>query len=151
MTFSTRNNGGGAYQGPLVEVVNVEKSFGKNKVLDGVSLDVASGEVCCVIGPSGSGKTTMIRCVNRLEAIDAGMIYFEGEPVGLRVRGGKLCEMKPRDLAAQRSRMGMLFQSFNLFPHKTVLENIIEAPQLVLGVARTKRSTTRRSFWSRWD
>ena len=113
---------------PLIRVDSVEKSFGTQKVLDGVSFEVASGDVCCIIGPSGSGKTTMLRCINRLETIDAGMVYFEGEPVGLRLRGEKLFEMKPRDLAEQRSRMGMLFQSFNLFPHKTVLENVIEAP-----------------------
>ena len=76
----------------------------------------------------------MLRCINRLETIDGGMIYFEGEPVGLKVKGGKLFEMKPRDLAAQRSHMGMLFQSFNLFPHKNVIENIIEAPLLVQKV-----------------
>jgi polar amino acid transport system ATP-binding protein len=116
---------------PLIRVDAVEKSFGSQKVLDGVSFEVASGDVCCIIGPSGSGKTTMLRCINRLETIDAGMVYFEGEPVGLRVRGEKLYEMKPRELAEQRSRMGMLFQSFNLFPHKTVLENVIEAPVMV--------------------
>jgi polar amino acid transport system ATP-binding protein len=117
--------------GPLVELDQVEKQFGSHQVLRGVSFAVNSGEVCCIIGPSGSGKTTMLRCINRLETIDGGMIYFEGEPVGLKVNGGKLYEMKPRDLAEQRSHMGMLFQSFNLFPHKNVIENVIEAPLLV--------------------
>jgi polar amino acid transport system ATP-binding protein len=123
---------------PLVRVDRVTKSFGDQTVLDGVSFDVALGEVCCIIGPSGSGKTTMLRCINRLETIDAGMVYFEGDPVGVRLRDGKLREMKLRELAEQRSRMGMLFQSFNLFPHKTVLENVIEAPLLVKKTARNQ-------------
>lgn len=121
----------GAYGGPLVRVDHVEKAFGRHKVLVDVSFDVDYGEVCCIIGPSGSGKTTMLRCINRLERIDGGMVYLEGEPVGLVVHGSKLHEMKERDLAEQRSRMGMVFQSFNLFAHKTVIENIVEAPIVV--------------------
>ena len=139
----------GTFKGPLVRVDRVEKSFGSHKVLSGVSFDVAFGEVCCIIGPSGSGKTTMLRCINRLETIDAGMVYFEGEPVGLRLRGGKLYEMKPRELAEQRSRMGMLFQSFNLFPHKTVLENVIEAPLFVQKVHKERALTDAKQLLER--
>jgi polar amino acid transport system ATP-binding protein len=140
MTALSTSNAGIASSSsmPLVRVDQVKKSFGAQTVLDGVSFDVALGEVCCIIGPSGSGKTTMLRCINRLETIDAGMVYFEGDPVGVRLRGEKLYEMKPRELAEQRSRMGMLFQSFNLFPHKTVLENVIEAPLLVKKTDREK-------------
>jgi polar amino acid transport system ATP-binding protein len=122
--------------GPVVRLDRVEKSFGSHRVLDGVSFEVAQGEVCCIVGPSGSGKTTMLRCINRLESIGGGMVYFEGEPVGLRLHGDRLFELKPRELADQRSRMGMVFQSFNLFPHKTVLDNVIEAPRTVRKIAR---------------
>ena len=121
---------------PVVEVDHVRKSFGENHVLKDVSFEVRPGEVCCIIGPSGSGKSTMLRCLNRLEAIDAGMIYFLGEPVGMRLVGDRLLEMRPRQLAQQRRHMGMVFQSFNLFAHKTVLQNVIEAPLIVKRVDR---------------
>ena len=121
----------------LVVVDGVEKSFGANRVLRDVSFDVHPGEVCCIVGPSGSGKSTMLRCMNRLEAIDGGMIYFDGAPVGMRLAGEQLYEMRSRDLARQRLHMGMVFQAFNLFPHKTVLQNLIEAPMIV---KRTRRA-----------
>ena len=117
--------------GALVIVDRVRKAFRGNVVLNGISFDVAAGEVCCIIGPSGSGKTTMLRCINRLEKIDGGMIYVAGRPVGVAVHGLRLREMRPADLAAQRREIGMVFQSFNLFAHKTVLANIIEAPVIV--------------------
>jgi polar amino acid transport system ATP-binding protein len=105
-------------------------------VLNGISFEVSVGEVCCIIGPSGSGKTTLLRCINRLEKIEGGMIYVAGRPVGVSVHGTKLREMRPADLAAQRRDIGMVFQSFNLFPHKTVLANIIEAPMIVKKTPR---------------
>jgi polar amino acid transport system ATP-binding protein len=122
----------------VVSVDHVRKSFGHTHVLKDVSFEVRPGEVCCIIGPSGSGKSTMLRCLNRLEAIDAGMIYFQGAPMGMRLVRDRLYEMRPRDLARQRLHMGMVFQSFNLFPHKTVLQNVIEAP---LVVKRTDKRT----------
>jgi polar amino acid transport system ATP-binding protein len=121
---------------PVISVDHVRKSFGDNHVLKDVSFEVHEGDVCCIIGPSGSGKSTMLRCLNRLEPIDAGMIYFQGEPVGMRMVGGRLYEMRPRELARQRLHMGMVFQSFNLFPHKTALQNLIEAPTVVKRVSK---------------
>jgi polar amino acid transport system ATP-binding protein len=123
---------------PLVFVDRVHKSFRNTAVLNGISFEVSAGEVCCIIGPSGSGKTTMLRCINRLEKIDGGMIYVAGRPVGVTVHGTRLREMHPRDLAEQRRDIGMLFQSFNLFAHKTVLANVIEAPVVV---KRTPKAT----------
>ena len=123
---------------PLVVVDRVRKSFRSTVVLNGLSFEVSAGEVCCIIGPSGSGKTTMLRCINRLEKIDAGMIYVAGRPVGVTVHGTRLREMRPGDLAEQRQDIGMVFQSFNLFAHKTVLANIIEAPVVV---KKTPRAT----------
>jgi polar amino acid transport system ATP-binding protein len=122
--------------GPLVMVDRVRKSFHNVPVLNGISFEVSAGEVCCIIGPSGSGKTTLLRCINRLEKIEGGMIYVAGRPVGVSVHGTKLREMRPADLAAQRRDIGMVFQSFNLFPHKTVLANIIEAPMIVKKTPR---------------
>jgi polar amino acid transport system ATP-binding protein len=123
---------------PLVVVDRVRKSFRSTLVLNGLSFEVLAGEVCCIIGPSGSGKTTMLRCINRLEKIDAGMIYVAGRPIGVTVHGTRLREMRPADLAEQRQDIGMVFQSFNLFAHKTVLANIIEAPVVV---KKTPRAT----------
>jgi polar amino acid transport system ATP-binding protein len=121
---------------PLVIVDRVRKSFRHVPVLKGLSFEVSAGEVCCIIGPSGSGKTTVLRCINRLEKIDGGMIYVAGRPVGVTLHGSKLREMSPKDLADQRREIGMVFQSFNLFAHKTVLANIIEAPVIVKRVPR---------------
>jgi polar amino acid transport system ATP-binding protein len=121
---------------PLVIVDRVRKSFHNVPVLNGISFEVSAGEVCCIIGPSGSGKTTLLRCINRLEKIDGGMIYVAGRPVGVAVHGTKLHEMRPRELADQRRDIGMVFQSFNLFAHKTVLANIIEAPVIVKKTPR---------------
>ena len=112
----------------VVDVDQVWKSFGSQQVLKGVSMHVAAGEVVCVIGPSGSGKSTLLRCLNHLEKIDSGRIRVAGELVGYRQRGSKLVELAPKDVARQRVRIGMVFQNFNLFPHMTVLDNIIEAP-----------------------
>ncbi|NLG46622.1 amino acid ABC transporter ATP-binding protein [Gordonia sp. (in: high G+C Gram-positive bacteria)] len=128
----------------MVLADRVCKSFGALQVLKGVSLEVQSGEVACLIGPSGSGKSTFLRCVNHLEKINAGRLLVDGEQIGYRERGGKLYEMSPRDAAKQRRDIGMVFQHFNLFPHRTALENIIEAPMLVNG--KSKREATERAL-----
>ncbi|MFY1686670.1 amino acid ABC transporter ATP-binding protein [Plantactinospora sp. WMMB782] len=125
----------------MVRAENVHKSFGHLEVLRGVDLEVRTGEVCCVLGPSGSGKSTLLRCVNHLEKINAGRIWVDGELVGYRERGGKLHELREKEVAAQRRSIGMVFQRFNLFPHMTVLENVMEAP---LRVRREQRDEVRR-------
>ena len=112
----------------MVRARGVRKRFRRTAVLKGVDLDVAAGEVLCLIGPSGSGKSTFLRCVNHLEQIDGGRLYVDGELVGYREQGDVLYEMHERDVCRQRAAIGMVFQRFNLFPHKTALENIVEAP-----------------------
>jgi polar amino acid transport system ATP-binding protein len=119
--------------GLCVRAVDVRKRFGRLEVLKGVSLDVAKGETVCVIGPSGSGKSTFLRCINHLETIDGGRIEVNGHLIGYRERNGKLVEDTDRNIAKQRCEVGMVFQRFNLFPHKTALENVIEAPVMVRG------------------
>jgi polar amino acid transport system ATP-binding protein len=111
-----------------VRVEGVHKRFGRLEVLRGVDLAVDGGEVLVLIGPSGSGKSTLLRCINHLEKIDAGRIYVNGELVGYREVGGKLHELTEREVARRRARVGMVFQRLNLFPHLTVLGNIVEAP-----------------------
>jgi polar amino acid transport system ATP-binding protein len=113
---------------PIVRADGVEKRFGRLEVLKGVSLEVAAGETVCIIGPSGSGKTTFIRCINHLEKIDGGRIEVNGHLIGYREENGKLVEDSETNIARQRTEIGMVFQRFNLFPHMTALENIIEAP-----------------------
>ncbi|MEO0023685.1 MAG: hypothetical protein RL196_126 [Actinomycetota bacterium] len=122
----------------VVKVESVFKKFGSNQVLRGVSLEVGRGEVLCVIGPSGSGKSTLLRCLNHLETIDAGRIYIDSNLIGYRQSGDTLYELHPRDAAKQRREIGMVFQSFNLFAHLTVLENVIQAPITVGKVARAQ-------------
>src|ERR671936_158862 len=112
----------------------VHKRFGRLEVLKGVSLEVRRGETVCVIGPSGSGKSTFLRCVNHLEKIDGGRIEVNGHLIGYRERNGKLVEDTERNIARQRAEIGMVFQRFNLFPHMTALENVIEAPVRVRGM-----------------
>ena len=112
---------------------DVHKRFGRLDVLKGVSMEVGRGETVCVIGPSGSGKTTFIRCINHLEKIDGGRIEVNGHLIGYREHRGKLVEDSERSIARQRTQIGMVFQRFNLFPHKTARENVIEAPMRVLG------------------
>ncbi|HVV58789.1 MAG TPA: amino acid ABC transporter ATP-binding protein [Gaiellaceae bacterium] len=120
----------------VMRATDVHKRFGRLEVLKGVSLEVRAGETVCVIGPSGSGKTTLIRCVNHLEKIDAGRIEVNGHLIGYRERDGKLVEDSEKSIARQRTQIGMVFQRFNLFPHKTALENVVEAPVHVLGTPR---------------
>jgi len=123
---------------PLLVVDRLSKSFGTHQVLKSISMAVASGDVTCIVGPSGSGKSTLLRCLNRLEVPTEGVVYLEGQPVGLSWRNGKLYEMRPAELAFQRQSMGMVFQGFHLFPHKTALENIIEAPIIVKKKSRSE-------------
>jgi polar amino acid transport system ATP-binding protein len=118
---------------PMVKAEMVCKDFGALKVLKGITLDVGKGQVLVLVGPSGSGKSTFLRCINHLESVSAGRLYVDGELVGYHERGGKLHEMRPREVARQRRGVGMVFQHFNLFPHRTALENIIEAPVHVKG------------------
>jgi polar amino acid transport system ATP-binding protein len=120
----------------MVQAENVHKSFGRLEVLKGIDLEVKPQEVFCIIGPSGSGKSTFLRCINHLEKIDAGRLRVDGELVGYKERGGLLHEMREREVAAQRRKIGMVFQSFNLFPHMTALENVMEAPMLVKGESK---------------
>lgn len=120
----------------MVRAEKVVKRFGNLTVLNGVDLTVNRGHVVVVIGPSGSGKTTLLRCINHLEKIDGGRIYIEGELVGYREKNGKLVEDREANIARIRSQVGFVFQRFNLFPHMTALENVIEAPIHVLHQPR---------------
>ena len=121
----------------MVEIENVHKFFGNLHVLQGVSLQVQLGEVCTILGPSGSGKSTLLRCVNVLEEIQAGSITVDGNLMGYRKDdSGKLHELAPKELAASRTNIGMVFQRFNLFPHMTALENVAEAPIQVRGMSK---------------
>jgi polar amino acid transport system ATP-binding protein len=118
---------------PLLEIRDLSKHFGHNEVLKGISATVQAGEVVCIIGPSGSGKSTLLRCINFLERPTGGEIYLDGVRVGMKQHKSQHVAITPRELARQRSAIGMVFQTFNLFPHMTVLQNIIEAPVRVRG------------------
>jgi len=122
------SSGGASSTRPMVRAERVRKRFGRHEVLKGIDLEVAPGQVCCIIGPSGSGKSTFLRCINHLEKIDAGRLWVDGQLVGYRQKGGKLYELRAREVAEQRRDIGMVFQQFNLFPHMTALENVMEAP-----------------------
>ena len=121
---------------PMVKAQKVCKSFGALHVLKGITLEVGKGEVLCMVGPSGSGKSTFLRCINHLEQVNAGRLYVDGDLIGYREAGSKLHEISPRDAAKQRRDIGMVFQHFNLFPHRTALENLVEAPVHVKGVKK---------------
>jgi polar amino acid transport system ATP-binding protein len=127
----------GADDERIIVARDVEKSYGRNQVLRRVDLDVHRGEVVCIMGPSGGGKTTFLRCINHLERIDGGRIEVNGGLVGYRVgEDAQLREDTDRAIARKRSEIGFVFQRFNLWPHLTVLENIIEAPTRVRGISR---------------
>jgi polar amino acid transport system ATP-binding protein len=121
---------------PLLKAEGVHKRFGRLEVLRGVTLEVAAGEVLCLLGPSGSGKSTFLRCINHLEKIDAGRLWVDGELVGYRQSGDRIYELRESEVARKRAEIGMVFQRFNLFPHMTALENVVEAP---IRVKRTPR------------
>ncbi|WP_345739144.1 amino acid ABC transporter ATP-binding protein [Thalassorhabdomicrobium marinisediminis] len=123
-------------QAPILRARNVHKAFGSNEVLKGIDMDIAPSEVVAILGPSGSGKSTLLRCINRLEEINKGFIEVDGEQIGYKLQGDRLVALGSTAIARQRSKMGMVFQSFNLFPHMTVLQNVIEAPVGVHGVKR---------------
>lgn len=112
----------------MIDAQKVCKSFGHLEVLKGIDLQVPRGSVTCLIGPSGSGKSTFLRCVNHLEQVNAGRLYVDGELIGYKEKDGVLYEISAKEAARQRADIGMVFQNFNLFPHRTVLDNIIEAP-----------------------
>ena len=118
---------------PMVKAESVHKRFGRLEVLKGLWLEVAPKEVVCMLGPSGSGKSTFLRCINHLENIDGGRLWVDGELVGYREKKGKLYELRESEVARKRAEIGMVFQSFNLFPHMTALGNVIEGPIRVQG------------------
>ena len=123
---------------PMIRCQEVHKRFGRLEVLRGITFDVAKGEVVVVIGPSGSGKTTLLRCINHLEAVNAGRIYVDGQPVGYREVKGRFVEKSEGEVARMRASIGMVFQRFNLFPHLTALGNVIDAPIHVRKLGRSK-------------
>jgi len=120
----------------MVKAEAVHKRFGRLEVLKGISLEVKAGEVMCLLGPSGSGKSTFLRCINHLEKINSGRLSVDGELVGYREAGGKLHELRDSEVCGKRAQIGMVFQHFNLFPHMTALENVVEAPVRVLKIRR---------------
>jgi len=133
---------------PMLEMTGVVKNFGTNQVLRQVSLSVAAGEAVVVIGPSGSGKTTLLRCINLLEEYQEGTVTVDGIPIGYRIdpRSGQRVRMSEREIAASREMIGIVFQSYNLFPHMTVLQNIVAAPVRVKGVPRAKAEARARDL-----
>ena len=142
---------------PMVKAEGVSKAFGSNLVLRSISLEVARGEVLCLVGPSGSGKSTFLRCINHLETVDSGRLSVDGEIVGYRQSGDKLYELHPREASRQRRDIGMVFQRFNLFPHMTALGNVMAAPML-LGKgnktqlkARAMELLARVGLADKWD
>jgi polar amino acid transport system ATP-binding protein len=133
----------------VVSAQKICKRFGKLEVLKGIDLEVHEREVLCLIGPSGSGKSTLLRCINHLEKIDAGRLYVDGELVGYQQRGDKLHELRESEIASQRKDIGMVFQRFNLFPHMTALENVMEAPVQVRREPKSKARERARELLDR--
>lgn len=120
----------------MLRAERVEKWYGRTHVLKGIDLSVRQGQVCCLIGRSGTGKSTFLRCINHLESLDAGRVYVNGDLVGYRDAGGRLHELKDREICRKRSAIGMVFQHFNLFPHKTALDNVAIGPIRVQGASK---------------
>ncbi|HZX07462.1 amino acid ABC transporter ATP-binding protein [Kribbella sp.] len=125
----------------MIDVRGVHKNFGELEVLKGIDLEVPAGDVTVILGPSGSGKSTLLRSINHLEKVDRGLIRIDGELIGYRRRGDKLHELREREILRQRSQVGFVFQTFNLFAHLTVLENVVEAP---VSAQRRKRGEVER-------
>jgi polar amino acid transport system ATP-binding protein len=125
---------------PMVEARAVHKAYGRLEVLRGIDMTVQRSEVLCLIGPSGSGKSTFLRCINHLEKIDGGELVVDGELVGYRLNGNRLHELKDREVCSKRADIGMVFQRFNLFPHLSVLDNIVSGP---VWVKKAPRATSR--------
>jgi polar amino acid transport system ATP-binding protein len=120
----------------MVEAIDVRKRYGAHEVLKGITLSVSPGEVMCLVGPSGSGKSTFLRCINHLEGVDGGTLRVDGRLVGYDEKDGRLHELREKEIAARRRGIGMVFQRFNLFPHMTARENVMEAPVQVAGVPK---------------
>jgi polar amino acid transport system ATP-binding protein len=133
----------------MVKAEQVHKSFGRLEVLKGVSLEVAPGDVACLLGPSGSGKSTFLRCINHLEKIDRGRLWVDGQLVGYKQKGAKLYELRESEIAQGRAEIGMVFQRFNLFPHMTALENVTEAPMRVKHVRKKEAAERGRELLDR--
>lgn len=120
----------------MVRAEGVRKRFGRHEVLCGIDLEVKTGEVMCIIGPSGSGKSTFLRCINHLEKVDGGRLAVNGQLVGYREYGGRLHELRDKEVSQRRADVGMVFQHFNLFPHMTALDNVTVGPIRVKGEAK---------------
>lgn len=134
---------------PLLEAVEIRKSFGGREVLSGVSFKCEAHNTICIVGPSGSGKSTLLRCLNRLEKQDSGIVILDGEIVGYEAIGNRLVERTRKDISRQQSQMGMVFQSFNLFPHLTALENIVLPQVTVRGTPRAEAEDNARAYLDR--
>ena len=135
--------------GPMVKAEGVCKYFGRLEALRGVTMEVAPRDVVVIIGPSGSGKSTFLRCINHLEKISAGRLWVDGELVGYQQKGDKVYELHDKDVARKRAEIGMVFQRFNLFPHMTALENVIEAPIRVKKMPRERANARGRELLAR--
>jgi polar amino acid transport system ATP-binding protein len=133
----------------MVRAEGVHKSYGHLDALRGIDLEVATGEVMCLIGPSGSGKSTFLRCINHLEKVDAGRLEVDGELVGYREHGGRLYELRDREVCAKRAEIGMVFQRFNLFPHMTALDNVTLGPIKVKGIGKAAALERARALLAR--
>ncbi len=133
----------------MVEARGVCKSYGANEVLRGIDWSVDDGGVACLVGPSGSGKSTLLRCINQLEPVDAGLIVVDGSLIGHEVRGGHVVELRERQVARNRDRIGMVFQRFNLFPHMTAIENVMGAPMTVRKTPRAEARARARELLDR--